>query len=335
MAIATERRADVSVTIGGREITFETGKLAKQADGSVIVRSGDTMVLATAQGRMEPREGADFFPLTVDVEERMYAAGKIPGAFFRREGRPSEDAILTCRLTDRPLRPSFAKGLRNEIQVVATVLALHPDHLYDVVAINAASASTQLAGLPFSGPVGATRVAYIDGHWVAFPTHQELTRATFDMVVAGRVLPDDDVAIMMVEAEATPEALELIKAGADAPTEEVVAAGLEAAKPFIRALCQAQSRLAADAHAGETPGREYPRYIDYGDDVYDLLAEEFSAPLEATVRIGAKQERENELDRVRAEAVEKLSGRIEGREREIGPALRALTKKLVRQRIVR
>jgi polyribonucleotide nucleotidyltransferase len=176
----------VSVTVGDQELTFESGKLAKQADGSVVVRAGDTMVLAAATGRMEAREGADFFPLTVDVEERMYAAGRIPGSFFRREGRPSEDAILTDRLIDRPLRPTFVKGLRNEVQVVITVMSLHPDHLYDVVAINAASMSTQLSGLPFSGPIGGVRVALVEGQWVGFPTHSELEDATFDMVVAGR-----------------------------------------------------------------------------------------------------------------------------------------------------
>jgi len=176
----------------------------------------------------------------VDVEERMYSVGRIPGSFFRREGRPTEDAILTCRLIDRPLRPSFAKGLRNEIQVVCTVMALDPIELYDVVAINAASASTQLAGLPFSGPIGATRVALIDGAWVAFPTHEEISRATFDMVVAGRVIESGEVAIMMVEAEATAHTIELIAGGGTAPTEEVVAAGLEAAKPTIAELCRAQ-----------------------------------------------------------------------------------------------
>ncbi len=185
----------------------------------------------------------------------MYAAGKIPGSFFRREGRPSEDAILTCRLIDRPLRPSFKKGLRNEIQIVETIMALNPDHLYDVVAINAASCSTQLAGLPFSGPIGGTRVALIKGQWVAFPTHTELEDAVFDMVVAGRVLEDGDVAIMMVEAEATEKTIQLVKDGAEAPTEEIVAAGLEAAKPFIKALCKAQSDLAAKA---AKPDRRVP-----------------------------------------------------------------------------
>jgi polyribonucleotide nucleotidyltransferase len=158
------------------------------------------MVLSATTASKHPKDNLDFFPLTVDVEERMYAAGRIPGSFFRREGRPSEDAILTCRLIDRPLRPSFAKGLRNEIQVVETIMALHPDHLYDVVAINAASLSTQLSGIPFSGPIGGVRVALIKGQWVGFPNYSQLEEATFDMVVAGRVLADGEVAIMMVEA---------------------------------------------------------------------------------------------------------------------------------------
>ena len=191
-------------TFGTRTIRFETGRLARQAAGSAVAYlDDDTMVLSATSASKQPKDHFDFFPLTVDVEERMYAAGRIPGSFFRREGRPSEDAILTCRLIDRPLRPSFVKGLRNEIQVVCTIMALNPDHLYDVVAINAASCSTQLAGLPFSGPIGGVRVALIKGQWVAFPTHTELEDAVFDMVVAGRVLDDGDVAIMMVEAEAT------------------------------------------------------------------------------------------------------------------------------------
>src|SRR5438477_12722589 len=174
-------------SFGTRTIRFETGRLAKQAAGSVVAYlDDDTMLLSATTAGKHPREGFDFFPLTVDVEERMYAAGRIPGSFFRREGRPSEDAILTCRLIDRPLRPSFVSGLRNEVQVVETIMALHPDHLYDVVAINAASLSTQLAGLPFSGPIGGVRVALVKGRWVAFPTYPQLEDATFDMVVAGR-----------------------------------------------------------------------------------------------------------------------------------------------------
>src|SRR3569623_44445 len=270
-ALGTDSRTAVIDTgaFGTREVTFHTGRLAKQAAGSVIVQLGETVVLSATTASKAPKEHFDFFPLTVDVEERMYAAGRIPGSFFRREGRPSEDAILTCRLIDRPLRPTFAKGLRNEVQVVITVLSLDSDHLYDVLAINGASASTQLSGLPFSGPVGGTRVALIRGQWVAFPTHKELEEAVCDMVVAGRVLPDGDVAIMMVEAEATEKTLELVAGGATAPTEEVVAQGLEAAKPFIKVLCDAQAAMAEKA---AKPVAEFPRFLDYQDDVYAAVA---------------------------------------------------------------
>src|SRR3982750_4020128 len=206
-----------------RTIRFETGRLAKQVAGSVTIYQGDTLVLTAATASKRPKDNLAFSPLTVDVEERMYAAGKIPGSFFRREGRPSEDAILTCRLTDRPLRPSFKKGLRNEIQIVSTIMALNPDHLYDVVAINSAACSVLLAGLPFSGPVAGVRVALIDGEWVPFPSHSELEGAVFDMVVAGRGGEGGAVAIMMVEAEATENTVALVRDGAQAPTEEVVA----------------------------------------------------------------------------------------------------------------
>jgi polyribonucleotide nucleotidyltransferase len=320
-------------SFGTRTIRFETGRLARQAAGSAVAYLDDeTMVLSATTASKQPKENLDFFPLTVDVEERMYAAGRIPGSFFRREGRPSEDAILTCRLIDRPLRPSFVKGLRNEIQIVETILALHPDHLYDVVAINAASMSTQLSGLPFSGPIGGVRIALIEGQWVAFPTHPELERATFDMVVAGRVLGDGDVAIMMVEAESTPGTLRLIADGAVAPTEETVAAGLDAAKPFIKVLCTAQSQLATAA-GKETA--EYPLFPDYQDDVYDAVAAAISDELAQALTIAAKQERESELDRVKALAAEKLLPDFEGREKEISAAFRSLTKKLVRERVIR
>ncbi|MGW1992325.1 polyribonucleotide nucleotidyltransferase [Embleya sp. NPDC001921] len=320
-------------TFGNRTIRFETGRLARQAAGSAVVYlDDDTMVLSATTASKRPKDQLDFFPLTVDVEERMYAAGKIPGSFFRREGRPSEDAVLTCRLIDRPLRPSFKKGLRNEIQIVETIMALNPDHLYDVVAINAASMSTQLAGLPFSGPIGGVRVALIDGTWVGFPTHTELERAVFDMVVAGRVLEDGDVAIMMVEAEATTGTIELVKGGADAPTEEVVADGLEAAKKFIKALCAAQVQVAEKA-AKETG--EFPVFLDYQDDVFEALAAAVTDELSAALTIAGKQARETELDRVKDLAAEKLLPAFEGREKEIGGAFRSLTKKLVRQRVLR
>jgi polyribonucleotide nucleotidyltransferase len=331
--------AEVTIDNGAfgiQKLRFETGRLAKLAAGSAVVYLDDeTMVLSATAVSPHPKEGLDFFPLTVDVEERMYAAGRIPGSFFRREGRPSEDAILTCRLIDRPLRPTFAHGLRNEVQIVETIMALHPEHLYDVVAINAASLSTQLAGLPFSGPIGGVRVALIKDQWVGFPTHPQLEDATFDMVVAGRVLEDGDVAIMMVEAESTARTLPLIadpNSGAVAPSEEVVAAGLEAAKPFIKALCEAQVRVAEQA---AKPVSEYPRFLDYQQDVYDALAAEVTDDLAKALTIAGKQDRENETDRVRALAVERLAGQFDGREKEIAGAFRALTKKLVRERIIR
>jgi polyribonucleotide nucleotidyltransferase len=317
---------------GTRTIRFETGKLARQAAGSAIVKFGDSVLLSATTASKQPKEQFDFFPLTVDVEERMYAAGRIPGSFFRREGRPSEDAILTCRLTDRPLRPSFVKGLRNEVQVVITVLALDPDHLYDVIAINAASMSTQLAGLPFSGPIGAVRVAHIEGQWVAFPYHSELERATFDMVVAGRVLADGDVAIMMVEAEATAHTFGLVRDGATAPTEEVVAEGLEASKAFIKTLCAAQLEVAAGA---AKPTADFPVFLEYQDDVFAAVEAAVSTELAQAMTILSKAEREAELDRVKAVANEKVAGQFEGREKEIGGAFRSLTKKLVRQRVLR
>ncbi len=318
-------------SFGTRTVTFETGRLARQAAGSVVVSMGDTMLLSATTAGRQPKEHFDFFPLTVDVEERMYAAGRIPGSFFRREGRPSEDAILTCRLIDRPLRPTFAKGLRNEVQVVITVLSLDPDDLYDVLAINGASASTQLSGLPFSGPVGGTRVALINGQWVGFPTHAELEDAVFDMVVAGRVLPDGDVAIMMVEAEATEKTIELVAGGATAPTEEVVAQGLEAAKPFIKALCEAQSAMAEKA---AKPVADFPRFLDYQDDVYAAVEAAAAERLTQVQAIAGKQERNDATDALKDEVVSSLA-QFEGREKEVSAAFRAVTKKVVRQRILR
>ena len=317
---------------GKRTIRFETGRLARQAGGTVSVFLDDqTMLLSTTTAGKSPKDQFDFFPLTVDVEERMYAVGRIPGSFFRREGRPSEDAILTCRLIDRPLRPSFIKGLRNEVQIVVTVMSLNPNDLYDVVAINAASMSTQLAGLPYSGPIGGVRVALIKGQWVAFPTHEQLEDAMFDMVVAGRIV-DNDIAIMMVEAEATESTIELVRGGAKAPTEEVVAEGLEASKPFIRALCEAQAQLAAVA-AKETA--TFPIFLDYQDDVYQAVESAIRDELTKALTIAGKQERETELDRIKELTVERVGAQFEGREKEVSAALRSVTKKLVRKRVIK
>ncbi|MBT1002708.1 polyribonucleotide nucleotidyltransferase [Paenarthrobacter sp. DKR-5] len=318
---------------GKRTIRFETGRLAQQAAGSAMVYiDEDTALLSATTAGKQPREGFDFFPLTVDVEERMYAAGRIPGSFFRREGRPSTEAILACRLMDRPLRPAFVKGLRNEVQIVVTVLAINPDVLYDVVAINASSMSTQLSGLPFSGPIGGVRVALVDGQWVAFPKHSELENAVFDMVVAGRIA-GDDVAIMMVEAEATDNSWSLIKEqGATAPTEEIVADGLEAAKPFIRALCEAQADLAARA---AKPTVEFPIFLDYQDDAYNAVESAAEAKLSEVFQIADKQERDNASDALKDEVLGQLAGQFEGREKELSAAFRSVTKKVVRQRILK
>ena len=325
---------------GTSTIRFETGRLAKQAAGSALVTLDEetTLLSATTVGK-SPREGFDFFPLTVDVEERMYAAGRIPGSFFRREGRPSTDAILTARLIDRPLRPAFTKGIRNEVQVVETVLSINPDDLYDVVAINAASMSTQLSGLPFSGPIGGVRVALIDNgdgaQWVAFPKHSQLETAVFDMVVAGRVV-GDDIAVMMVEAEATDDSWKLIKdQGRTAPTEEIVAEGLEAAKPFIKVLCEAQADLAS--RAGKQPV-EVPIFEDYQDDVFQAVKTAAEDKLANIYQIADKQQREVADAELKAELVEQLAGEgkdFEGRAGEVGKALSSVTKQVIRQRILR
>src|SRR5438552_8239227 len=237
MSIATERLSSVSVTVGDQEITFETGKLAKQADGAVLVRSGETMVLATAQGRMETREGADFFPLTVDVEERMYAAGKIPGGFFKREGRPTERAILTARMIDRPIRPLWPKGFRNEVQVICTVLSADLLSAHDVLCINGASAALMISPLPFLGPVGAVRIGRIEGELVVNPTLQQQDDSALDLIVVG-----------------TRDALTMVEAGGDEIPEDEILAALELAHAEIRRICDSIDDLRAQV------GR--PKWID-------------------------------------------------------------------------
>ena len=330
--IATAQAVIDNGSFGTRIIKFETGRLARQAAGSVAAYLDDeTMLLSATTAGKQPKDQFDFFPLTIDVEERMYALGRIPGSFFRREGRPSEDAILTCRLIDRPLRPTFKKGLRNEVQVVITVMALNPVDLYDVVAINAASASTQLSGLPFSGPIGGVRVALINNQWVGFPTHDQLEDAVFDMVVAGRIA-GDDVAIMMVEAEATVRTMELIAGGATAPTEDIVAQGLEASKVFIRSLCLAQQELAA---AAAKPIIDFPIFLDYQDDVFEAVEAACGEDVRKALTIVSKADREARLDDIKAEVLAKIGGDFAGREKELGAALRSVTKKMVRDRVLR
>ncbi len=315
---------------GKHTIRFEAGQLAQQADGSAAVYlNDDTMLLSATTAQKTPRDAIDFFPLTVDVEERMYAAGRIPGSFFRREGRPGEGAILACRLIDRPLRPAFVKGLRNEVQVVVTVLALNPEVMYDALAINAASMSTQIAGLPFSGPIGGVRVALIEDQWVAFPTVDQVAKSAFQMVVAGRVLADGDVAIMMVEAGGTEATWELVRSGKTAPNEEVVGQGLEAAKPFIKALCDAQSELAAKMPK-ET--YDFPVFRDYEDDVYAAVEELAKDRVAEAMTIAGKQERDEATHGIRQDVQDQLAERFEDRLNEVSGALKALTKKIVRHR---
>ncbi|MDY5785185.1 polyribonucleotide nucleotidyltransferase [Corynebacterium sp.] len=340
---------------GTRTIRFETGQLARQAGGSVTTfLDDDTMMLATTTASNQPREGLDFFPLTVDVEERMYAAGRVPGSFFRREGRPSTQAILACRLIDRPLRPTFVKGLSNEVQVVITVMSMDPQEYYDVVAINGASAATQLSGLPVSGPVGGVRMALIvddahpKGQWVAFPNQEQHNNCVFEMVVAGRIVErkrgrstESDVAIMMVEAGAGVNVVKQIEAGAPAPTEATVSEGLEAAKPYIRTLCEAQAALAEKA-AKET--QEFQLFPPYTDKVYKAVEKKAAKKLKNLLTIKAKQERDDATNAYMVEIEEDLldaldiddddKAELAAASKEIRAAYNALMKSIVRERIL-
>ncbi|HUH52535.1 MAG TPA: polyribonucleotide nucleotidyltransferase [Microbacteriaceae bacterium] len=327
---------------GKRKIRFETGRLAQQAQGAVAAYLDDeTMLLSATSASKNPKDNFDFFPLTVDVEERSYAAGKIPGSFFRREGRPSTEAILVARLIDRPLRPSFVEGLRNEVQIVVTVLSLEAGEFYDALAINAASASTQISGLPFSGPIAGVRLALIEDQWVAFPNAEQLESAVFDLMVAGRVVTDssgnEDVAIMMVEAEATEVSWDLIKAGATKPDEAVVAAGLEAAKPFLSQLVKAQAEMAAQA-AKEVA--EYPVFLPHTDEVFAEVEAFVKEELKAVYQIADKLERQNADDELKERAKEHISTKIEAgilpedAADQVSAAYKSVIKDVVRGRIL-
>ena len=334
---------------GTRTVRFEAGRLAQQAQGAVAAYlDEETMLLSATSASKHPKDNFDFFPLTVDVEERSYAAGKIPGSFFRREGRPSTEAILVCRLIDRPLRPSFVEGLRNEVQIVITVLSIAPGEFYDALAINAASMSTQISGLPFSGPIGAVRLALIPGNgthedqWIAFPTVSQLEEAVFDIVVAGRVItaPDgsEDVAIMMVEAEATEGSWNLIKAGATKPNEEVVAQGLEAAKPFLKELVGAQNVLAQQAAKDIAA---YPVFLPYSQETYDNVAGLAYDELVNVYQIADKIERQNAddalKDRVKTALTEKVEAGALDPEvlTQFSAAYKSVSKVVMRGRVLR
>jgi len=328
----------VSTPVSGTDATlsFETGKLAFQSQGSILARLGKTEVLVTANASHGVREGIDFFPLTIDVEERMYAAGRIPGSFFRREGRPTDLAILTCRLIDRPLRPSFAKGYRNETQVVVTVVAVDGENPYDVLAINAASAALMLSGMPFEGPIGAVRIAWSsEGRWVPHPTYAQGDDSTFELVVAGRQLDDGDIAIMMVEAGGTEKAWELYQGGTPFVTEEVIAGGLESAKTWIRESIDAQLQLVdAAKNADLISPLEWEPQVDYSDDLAARVEAVGAARLTEVAGITAKADREHAQGEAAKAIIDELSEEFPDQQAEINNAARSLLKQIVRRRVV-
>jgi polyribonucleotide nucleotidyltransferase len=334
-------RVEGVVNSAGKTMSFETGRLAPLADGAVVVQIGDTTLLSTVVTD-KPREGIDFFPLTVDVEERMYAAGKIPGSFFRREGRPGEQAILTARLTDRPLRPSFPEGFRNEMQVIATILGADLENPHDVASINGASAALMVSGIPFRGPIGAVRVAHRNGEWIAHPTYQEGDESTFELVVAGRRTDSGDIAIMMVEAGGTEATWELYEQGAPKITEDLIAEGLEASKRWIEASIDLQLELRRAYEEARGPIEPIPYEVrtDYDDDVYAAVDDAARAQVEEAMKIADKSSREERTHELEAQVVEQLCGtpdapgKFADRAGQVKKAFRALQKEVVRQRIV-
>jgi polyribonucleotide nucleotidyltransferase len=341
--VADPIRVSGPVSGTDKTLSFETGKLAPQSQGAVVASIGNTTVLTTANAARDLRPGIDFFPLTVDVEERAYAAGKIPGSFFRREGRPTEDAILTCRLTDRPLRPSFADGFRNETQIVTTVIGADQQNPHDVLSINAASAALMISGIPFEGPIGSVRVAFTtDGEWIPHPTFEESDASVFELVVAGRELEDGDVAIMMVEAGGTEKSFAYYAEGAKKVDEAVLASGLDASKTWIKESIQLQRQLVASVISthGAIEPLPFTPVVDFGADVLAAVERVATNDLSKAVTISLKQDRNAAIDAVGDAAIVELCGTSDapgefaGREREIKDAVLKLTKKLVRKRIV-
>ena len=332
-------RVSSPITGTDKTLSFEAGHLAQLADGAVLARIGDTILLATVAAARTAREGIDFFPLTVDIEERAYAAGKIPGSFFRREGKISDQAVLICRLIDRPLRPSFPKGFRNEVQVVGTIFSADQENPHDILAINAASAALMLSGIPFDGPIGAVRMAFTtDGEWAPHPTFTEGDEATFELVVAGRALEDSvesDIAIMMVEAGGTEGSFVKYADGAPKVSEEVLAAGLEASKLWIRESINLQRQLVRDyvAQHGEIATIEYKTYADYQDDVLARVKEVGETALAEANTITTKTARNEALDGATKAIIEQLP-EFADRLSEVKAAVKSVTKKIVRQRIV-
>ncbi len=333
-----------TVTAGdGPDLSLETGKLAGLAGGSVVARMGDTSVLVTATASRSPREGIDFFPLTVDVEERSYAAGKIPGSFFRREGRAPDTATLTARLIDRPLRPSFPDGYRNETHVVVTVLSADMSHPHDVIAINAASAALMVSDIPFDGPIGAVRLAYTnDGEWLPHPTFTEGEESSFEIVVAGRQLDNGDVAIMMVEAGGTTSSWTNYENGAPKVDEAVLADGLDQAKIYIKEAVALQLEL-VEANGGRKEFMDFPVQVDYTDEQYAAVVEAAEARMVEIMGIADKAERSDAESALRDEVLSSLTARFAGANgaddealatKQLKAAFRSLSKAVVRRRIV-
>ncbi|MYI56448.1 MAG: polyribonucleotide nucleotidyltransferase, partial [Acidimicrobiia bacterium] len=329
----------VSGAIGGadgKEMTLETGRLAPLAGGAVLARLGRTEVLVTATASESPREGANFFPLTVDIEERMFSAGKIPGSFFRREGRASEQATLACRLIDRPLRPAFPDGFRNDVHVVGIVLGADQQNPYDVLALNAASAALGMSGIPFGGPVGAVRIGYsTDGEWIPHPTYPEADGCTFEMVVAGRVLADGDVAVMMVEAAGTPGSVGHYEAGAPKVDEAVLAEGLEASKRWVSEAVALQRRLIA--MAGVKPTMDHELMVDYSPEIAEAVAEigrdQLAEALEVADKAARLAAERSAAESIIAAVAERFEG-ADGIEQQAKSAVRSLSKSIVRERIL-
>ncbi|MEC9033789.1 MAG: polyribonucleotide nucleotidyltransferase [Actinomycetota bacterium] len=328
----------VSHTFSGTEktISFETGRLAGLAGGAVLARLGDTTVLVTATGAKSARPGADFFPLTVDIEERMYAAGKIPGSFFRREGRASETAILTCRLIDRPLRPMFPEGFRNEVHIVGTVTGADLENPHDVLALNGASLALMLSPVPFDGPVGAVRIAWSSaGEWIAHPTYEEGIDSAFEMVVAGRALEGGDVAVMMVEAGGTEATWDIYESGTQKVDESVLAEGLEFSKQYIKEVIDIQHELVKAV--GEPETMAYEAFVDYSDEIYaavDAAGRERIAETQTIADKSARSEAEAEVSAAIHEELAEQFAEIDDAETQISAAIRSVTKDSVRKRIV-
>ena len=322
---------NVKVDIGKAEIGFETGKLALQAPGSVVVTSGDTTVLVTTVANKSVRDGIDFFPLTVDVEERMYSAGKIPGGFFRREGRQTEKAILACRLIDRPLRPSFKDGFRCETQIIATVLSVDNENEYDILALNAASLGLQLAGVPLESAVGAVRMSLINDNWVVQATNSELEDSVFDMVVAGSLNPKGEIDIVMVEAGATDNAFAKIDEGSAAPSENIVADGIDMSKEFISKLIEAQKELVAKR---DVPEIDWPIIEDYSEELKSQISEAFGSDIETAMVITDRAERSEKQSELQEQAVEKFLDEEDDNTKAIKLAFKSIVKNTVRDRVL-